>query len=991
MILILASVGTALWYAVEHQTQLVQLVLAQLGQHTGMQIGISGSRLGFGVRFVVVLEHPTVRIDQREAARLQDIRAVFSYGAIFRHTGLPLYSLVLERGTIALPSGTPGFDLASPDAVPNAIDAVARNLEKMSTIARRLELVDISLLDQDGRSLFDHLSASAYRHQNAARKPWIIAFNCEATQTPLAGARLSGDLNLDPRPVEGGQLASGHLWFDRISLNDFHAANLAASAHLSGDVTLTISSEAQISGVFDLNARDLELGGQAMTSTLRLGDYSSHSSFRVTQALAELSDFQVVHKSSTILQAGVSLTDPYQASRAIAFSVSGIDLELPHAANWLRSFRAVPGRLIDFAERFRSGNLVLARVALKTPQPLSGLDLAILRKNLDVSAALTRVGYIPPPLFKLPPVYRFDAQMTYSGGIAQLRQATGQIGNSTLDDASVTADLRNAPAKIPYQLKLSSWLDTEDLFNSCSGFINQVEPRLRGRVEWVHGHAPIELQATDTLRGLAPAVPQDYLLKVDLGDVQFALNQLPNPLSLSGGALTVKSGTLQVDHVVAVPLGQPGNVVLDGAMRFGTPYAHFHDFSADLHQIASALWLPLIMDPQQLAVSGPLGGKLIANSPPNSDQIPTVTGKLTLGTGTIALGFMRNPINIIHSATLTLDGKGLVLDLPASVLESAPMNFRMSMADFSQPQLRIDAQIARLDFEALRFIRLPWSPKTPPRFFPVPVVGHIEASSGNFDKLAMTDISTDFSHDNENWRAYNFRAKAFNGTLDLNISGRTRDDWININGDIAQMDAGPLFLLSGQSKQTPMIGKLSASANLWGNTDVDFFRTLAGDVSLTVTDGTLDRFTLLRRILGLVDLKNWLTAEVPDPRESGIPFKTLTADFRGKGGDFYTDNLRLDGPVIDITARGDLSFADNTMNMEIDLIPFRTANWIVNKIPIIGSHLAGGSKGWVGAYFHVYGPFSNPGIVPKPITTVTEFVIKTLTLPINIIAPNTIR
>jgi hypothetical protein len=39
----------------------------------------------------------------------------------------------------------------------------------------------------------------------------------------------------------------------------------------------------------------------------------------------------------------------------------------------------------------------------------------------------------------------------------------------------------------------------------------------------------------------------------------------------------------------------------------------------------------------------------------------------------------------------------------------------------------------------------------------------------------------------------------------------------------------------------------------------------------------------------------------------------------------------------------------------------------------------------------VSGPVSNPSIVPSPITSVAEFIKKTLGMPINIIRPNTIK
>jgi hypothetical protein len=73
------------------------------------------------------------------------------------------------------------------------------------------------------------------------------------------------------------------------------------------------------------------------------------------------------------------------------------------------------------------------------------------------------------------------------------------------------------------------------------------------------------------------------------------------------------------------------------------------------------------------------------------------------------------------------------------------------------------------------------------------------------------------------------------------------------------------------------------------------------------------------------------------------------------------------------------------------MFPFTTVNWLVNKIPLIGGNVAGGTNNLLAAYFHVTGPAGDPSVIPMPITSVTEFVKKTLGLPINLIRPNTIR
>ena len=257
--------------------------------------------------------------------------------------------------------------------------------------------------------------------------------------------------------------------------------------------------------------------------------------------------------------------------------------------------------------------------------------------------------------------------------------------------------------------------------------------------------------------------------------------------------------------------------------------------------------------------------------------------------------FLRAPI-ITQGATLTMHRKQIVLAMPGSKLEDSPINFRITVADYTHPSIRIDATVQKLDLEVLTFVRMPWSPATPPIHFPVPCIGHIEAKAANLAAFQMTDTRTDFTRDPlGNWRVYNMSATAYRGKMKLELVGRAPDNWIHIMGNATDMDPAPLFMLGGKNKQSPLLGHLFLATDLWANTDTNFFETLAGDMTITVRDGTLNKFTLLSRLLSFIDIKNWLSAQIPDPRVNGVPFKTIFTDFKGSGGLFYTDNFVLQG------------------------------------------------------------------------------------------------
>jgi uncharacterized protein YhdP len=356
----------------------------------------------------------------------------------------------------------------------------------------------------------------------------------------------------------------------------------------------------------------------------------------------------------------------------------------------------------------------------------------------------------------------------------------------------------------------------------------------------------------------------------------------------------------------------------------------------------------------------------------------------------VQFGFLRSPI-LVHPAIMTIRDRTLTVSMPAAELEKSPVDFNIAVADISHPSIRIDAKAQKLDVEVMKFVRLPWMPPTPTHPPKIPISGHVEVREANLETFVMTSGKTDFKYHNGDWSLDNLTASSFGGHIAINVVGRQKDDWIHMFGRIMNMNVASLFLLSRKITRAPMSGHLDVTGDLWADTDSDFFATMSGTTVLKMRDGNLDKFTLLSRVLELIDLRSWITAKIPDPRVSGIQFRTVTADFKGDGGVFYTDDLLLDGPAIDIVASGNVNLGTSTLDMKIGMIPFSSVSWLLSNIPLVGKNVAGGTKSIISAYFNARGPISNPHVTPAPITSVAELLKKTLGLPINLIRPDTIK
>jgi uncharacterized protein YhdP len=255
----------------------------------------------------------------------------------------------------------------------------------------------------------------------------------------------------------------------------------------------------------------------------------------------------------------------------------------------------------------------------------------------------------------------------------------------------------------------------------------------------------------------------------------------------------------------------------------------------------------------------------------------------------------------------------------------------------------------------------------------------------------MTNLKTDFFRDADTWHVYNMELDTFDGHAIVELSGRAKDDWIHMQGHIEEAKLGPLLMLASSPDPPIVTGLLQANADLWANTNTDFFATLSGNGSFVLHDGVVKRLRLLSRMLATIDLTTWLTANIPDPRVAGVPYRTLVGSFAGSEGDFYTGDIVLNGPAMGITSNGSVNVGRKTLDIHVGMYPFSTMDKVIGFIPIIGKLLAPPETGLFGAYFRVYGPVANPTIVPSPIRSVSEILKRTLGLPINILRPDTIK
>lgn len=969
-----------------NQQRIILAVLATVSKQTGVDIIPASARIEIRNHLILELDQPRVMSGNRQILAAQRIRAVINFHSIFTH-GLPLHELDFESPSTILPTQA-GSIASGPLPHPNRemIEETMARLGDLALLSRRLVIDNLELRDPTQKLLSGGYLV-AY-HRRATPKLWTIHFIADCESPRMQGARAAGNIRLG----EGGTLSEtevleGTFWFWQLPLRHLTLGNIEADGQSHGQVNLSVAHDAAIEGAATLGLNALVIRSSDLSGPLELGDYSLQAHFSTSSEQVAISNARLTHDGRPLVAAQASINRPYESNPQVAFAIAELKVAWKDILASMRTLKRVPPELQEAERRVKSAQIEVEKASLDSPlAALESMSPDAILAKLSISASVSELSFAPPADTQLPDVSAASARILFSKRTLSLLQGSATVGNSELHDIEAKIDLSKSLAEVPYQLSIKADLDLAELRPAAMKLLDQLDVHERDRLQEIKGTLEADLDASGVLRKNSVTRPEKYLVTAEPRNVTVGFRGAPGPIGFASGVVIVQPDMIKLEKVSARATG--GTADFDGELRVRDGGVATGGLKIAMHQMPIDRWLEGVVDPDDFSATGNVGGEVVVTGDRQRGFL--ANGKITLVNGRVQFGFLRSPI-FVHPAVLTVREHTLTVSMPAAELEKSPIDLTVAVPDLRAPSVRIDANVQRFDVEALKFVRLPWMPPAPTNPPKIPISGHIDAREANLETFEMKNAKTDFKYRNGDWSVDNLSASSYGGHLGINIVGRQKDDWIHMFGKVQNFNAASMFLLNKTITHAPLTGHLDLTGDLWADTDADFFATMAGTMIMKLRDGNLDKFTLLSRLLEFIDLRSWITAKVPDPRTSGLQFRTVAADFKGRGGVFYTDDLVLDGPVIDIVANGNLNLDQSTMDMKIGMIPFNTVNWALSHIPLVGNNVAGSTKSIISAYFNARGPITNPRVTPAPITSVAEIFKKTLGLPINLIKPNTIK
>ena len=104
----------------------------------------------------------------------------------------------------------------------------------------------------------------------------------------------------------------------------------------------------------------------------------------------------------------------------------------------------------------------------------------------------------------------------------------------------------------------------------------------------------------------------------------------------------------------------------------------------------------------------------------------------------------------------------------------------------------------------------------------------------------------------------------------------------------------------------------------------------------------------------------------------GISFQGLDGDFVLDNGVASTEQMRVYGAALGLTAKGDIDFDRDAINLTGVVVPAYSINDFLNKIPLLGTILTGGpGEGLIAVSYSVKGAVEDPQVAVNPLTALT--------------------
>ena len=599
-------------------------------------------------------------------------------------------------------------------------------------------------------------------------------------------------------------------------------------------------------------------------------------------------------------------------------------LALAEIYPWLLSFEA----LAPYGKKAASvqGSLTLSEVHLKGPLPnLANWDFQIQGTASDL---ILNTSSLPGPLR----INRgsFDA----APGMIVIKEAQTRLADARLQVSGSVTDYLNA-AKVDASLE-----------GALGPKANQWISDLIGLPQRFYLQAPLSVSSSRVTWKIGGAASVAGELIVNSGP-RVALNIVHTPQSLSIRRLEVQDN----ESHATLELGLRQREI---AVKFSGRLTHGTAEKILIRSPLTGEW-----------VAGDFHALVNLDKPLNSTLQGHIEGK------EIFFPYLFKVPVTINGFSLDASGKEVVIkstDISWGDIDAALAgSLRTANETFL---LDLDLQVDRLNWAAINKAFLA-DGKTKEdegeRFLSdVPIRGTVRVKSNAFsfdEALTWNPFNVDIALSQNQIELTVTRADfcgvSFPGTVKITPQGLAME----FNPSAENQDVESTLSCLGE-KQRRASGKFKLKGKITGTgRGKDLADSIRGDLEVVLNDGRFYEYSVLAKVLAIVNVTEIFRGEIPDITKEGFGYRSISAKGNLRGTKIILTEALADGSSVDIVGRGEIDLLNQTLDLQLFVAPFKTLNLITERTPFI-KNILGGKL--VSIPVKVKGTFGNPTVSKSP-------------------------
>ncbi len=273
--------------------------------------------------------------------------------------------------------------------------------------------------------------------------------------------------------------------------------------------------------------------------------------------------------------------------------------------------------------------------------------------------------------------------------------------------------------------------------------------------------------------------------------------------------------------------------------------------------------------------------------------------------------------------------------------------------------------------------------------FPLFGTVHLNANSISYGRFSTSPVQADITLDQRGIHVAFLKASLCGISLPGTMTVFDDEFFLDFKPDSVQQPFESTLLCLTGSDNTRITGTFDLQSHLYtqGKSD-DLIRTLQGRVTFTAKEGEIYRYPLLARIFAAINITDMMRGKFPDLSRTGFAYNALTVKGVMKNGKLLLHEATIDGITANLAAQGEIDIADGNIDITVLVAPFKTVDFIVKNIPLVGDVLG---NTLITIPVKVQGKINDPTVTILSPTAIGEGLIgimkRTLQLPFKVIQP----